>query len=202
MKPQTSVPQPQSGFTLVEMMVALAIFAILASAGVGMLRASVDTQAAVDQRLAEVGSLGRLEAVLTSDLAQALDRPSRGPSGERPAFEGDPTGLRMVRTGHANLDEAARSELQRVEWRSAAQAITRSGYTNVDGGDDTPAIARLAKDVRRAAFRYRLADGSWTASFRSSPRQALPSAVELSLERLGAPAIVMVFALPQAGAAA
>ena len=40
-----------NGFTLVEMLVALGIFALLAGAGVGLLRSSLDVQSSVDTRL-------------------------------------------------------------------------------------------------------------------------------------------------------
>jgi len=45
----------RNGFTLVEMLVALGIFALLAVAGVGVLRSSVDLQGAVDTRLTTIG---------------------------------------------------------------------------------------------------------------------------------------------------
>ena len=39
------------GFTLIEMLVALSLFAAIAAIGVGLLRSSVDTQDAVQTRL-------------------------------------------------------------------------------------------------------------------------------------------------------
>ena len=47
------------GFTLVEMLVALSIFAMIAAMGVGLLRSSVDTQDAVQQRLKGMSGLKR-----------------------------------------------------------------------------------------------------------------------------------------------
>ena len=41
----------QRGFTLVEMLVALSLFAAIAAMGVGLLRSSIDTQDAVQERL-------------------------------------------------------------------------------------------------------------------------------------------------------
>ena len=191
-----SPPHPQSGFTLVEMLVALAVFALLSAAGVGILRSSVDTQAAVDARLTELGQLGRLNALLSSDLAQAVDRPTRSPAGRRPAFSGDSGGMQFVRSGWANLDGATRSELQRVSWRMDQQALARIGFRHLDGGDDAALPALLARSIRNASFRYRLADGSWVSSFESSEEQALPAAVELTLAPSAGEPIVMIVALP------
>ena len=185
----------EGGFTIVEMLVALSIFALLSAAGVTMLRSSVDTQAAVDERLTELGAAGRLHALLASDLGQAVDRATRGPGGERPAFSGEASAMRLVRTGWSNIDEAPRSDLQRVEWRAQQGGVVRVGQTRLDGGDEgQPAV--LARSIANAAFRYRNLDGSWSSLFLSSEQQPLPTAVEVTLTPQGSAPVVMVFALP------
>lgn len=189
----------EGGFTLVEMLVALSIFALLAAAGVGILRASVDTQAAVDARLGEIGSVGRLHALLEGDLGQAADRPTRAAAGERPAFDGGPAAMQFVRAGWTNLDGAARSDLQRVEWWLGGGALTRTGFAALDGGDDRAPAAAILRDVRSVGLRYRLADGSWSTAFRSTPEQPLPAAVELTVTRNAGAPLVLVAALPPLG---
>lgn len=185
----------ESGFTLVEMLVALSIFALLSAAGVTMLRSSVDTQAAVDERLTELGAAGRLHALLASDLGQAVDRTTRGPGGDRPAFSGEASGMRLVRAGWSNIDDAARSDLQRVEWRAEQGSLVRVGQKRLDGSDDgQPAV--LARSIASAAFRYRNLDGSWSALFLASEQRPLPTAVEVTLTPKGSAPVVMVFALP------
>ena len=189
----------ERGFTLVEMLVALSIFALLAAAGVGILRASVDTQAAVDARLGEIGSVGRLHALLESDLGQAIERPTRGASGERAAFDGNASAMQFVRAGWTNLDGAARSDLQRVEWRLSGGALTRTGFARLDGTDDAAPAAPILREVRALSFRYRSADGSWSTAFRSSQDQPLPAAVELTVTRNAGALLVFVAALPPVG---
>jgi len=185
----------RNGFTLVEMLVALGIFALIAAAGVGLLRSSVDVQSSVDTRLTAVGGIARLNALLSSDLGQAVDRPSRAPSGERPAFVGDGSRMEFVAAGRANLDGAARSELQRVEWRSESGNLNRTGFNAIDGADEGLA-SPLARNVRTAVFRYRMLDGSWNTSFTSTEQQPLPSAVEMTMTPSAGEPVVMVFALP------
>ena len=90
----------ERGFTLVEMLVALAIFAGIATIGVGLLRASVDTQGAVQDRLGAMGAVNRLRSIMAGDLAQAALRPVRGPDGAvQPAFRGDARGFELVQRG-------------------------------------------------------------------------------------------------------
>lgn len=190
----------RNGFTLVEMLVALGIFALLAAAGVGVLRSSVDVQSSVDTRLTAMSSIARLNALLSSDLGQAVDRPSRASGGERPAFAGDADGMEFVSAGRANVDGAPRSELQRVEWRSENAALRRTGFTAVDGNDEG-LPSPLVRDIRSAAFRYRMLDGSWSSSFTSTEQQPLPTAVELTMTFTEGAPIVMVFALPPGAAA-
>ncbi|HJR83042.1 MAG TPA: type II secretion system minor pseudopilin GspJ [Sphingomicrobium sp.] len=188
-----------NGFTLVEMLVALGIFALLATAGVGVLRSSVDVQSSVETRLDEMSGIARLNALLSNDLGQAVDRPSRGPGGERPAFVGRESGMEFVSAGRINLDGAPRSELQRVEWHSTDGALQRTGFASVDGADDGLASS-MAGGLNRAVFRYRMLDGSWSSTFASSEQQRLPTAVELTMTRTDRAPVVMVFALPPGAA--
>ena len=193
----TKIRQPEAGFTLVEMLVALTIFAILASAGVAILRSSVDTQSAVDTHLGKIRDLGRLDALLTSDLGQAVNRPTRGPSGERPALVGEAQRMQLVRTGWANYDGSARSDLQRVEWRLDQGKLTRVGFDRLDGADEASAAATIARDVASAAFRYRNAAGEWSGAFVSTEQEPLPAAVEATVTPSGKQPVVIVVALPK-----
>ena len=188
----------EAGFTLVEMLVALAIFAIVAAAGVGILRVSVDTQFAVERRLASLGQLSRLQTLLSSDLAQAVARATRSSSGHRPEFAGDAARMAFVRGGWMNPDRIARSSLQRLEWRVEDGQIVRIGHSVLDG-DGEGQRAVLARGVERATFRYRRADGQWDAVYRSSPEQIFPAAVELTLARAGEAPLTFVMAITASG---
>lgn len=185
----------RAGFTLVEMLVALAIFALLAAAGVGLLRASVDTQSAVEERLSQVKATERLHALLAADLGQAVDRMAREGQAARPPLVGSATELRLVRAGWANLDDSPRSTLQRVTWRVTGERLTRTGHSALDGGE-AGAEVLLAESLSGARFRYRSADGGWGSAWPVTGASGLPRAVELTVERSGEEPLLMVVALP------
>ena len=183
----------ERGFTLVEMLVALSIFAAIAAMGVGLLRSSVDTQEAVQGRLKAMGGINRLRAVMANDLAQAVQRPTRGPSGEAaPAFIGSSNGFAFVHGGAGSLDGSARPNDERVayalvesEWRRATQPMLDG--TALNQGD------RLIGDVASVAVRYRDERGNWSESWSSEPGDRLPRAVEVRVVRTGREALTMLF---------
>ena len=141
----------ERGFTLIEVMIALLIFGMIAAAGVALLSFSVRAQAATDARLDQVAAIARLSSAMSADLAQAMDRPARDDGGTLlPAFVGQSATMRLTRGGWSNLDDAPRPGLQKVEWRFEKGAIVRQGWPMCDGdeplrrGAAGQALGRLA----------------------------------------------------------
>lgn len=188
----------EAGFTLVELLVALAIFAMISVAGVMLLRSGSDTQIAVKNRLEDYARTSRLYNAMEGDLAQAIIRPVRDQAGAPiPAFtEGDastPGGLfGFVRAGWSNYDEAPRAGLQRVAYTLEAGALKRLSWPMLDGAAPSDA-ATLVENVSAAQMQYRDEKGEWRSDWTAADADALPRAVELRLTIGGKPEQRMLF---------
>jgi general secretion pathway protein J len=178
----------EHGFTLVEVMVALLIFGMIAAAGVAILSFSVRAQSAIGTRLDDDSALARTASILSADFAQAVNRPARDETGTpRPAFIGERgTATPIVtlsRLGWSNIDGAPRGTVQRVAYRLADGRLERIGWPLVDGAQPL-APATLIDRIAEVRIRYRYA-GAWSDRWDGADGIALPDAVELVLVRSG-----------------
>jgi general secretion pathway protein J len=183
------------GFTLVEVLIALTIFGMIAGAGVALLAFSVRAQGASGAALDDAGAVNRLSAILTADLAQAQDRATRDRDGTLlPAFTGgagDVPMLRLVRAGWSNVDAAPRADLQKVEYRLENGEIERVGYPALDGAAPLPPAVLLDR-VNNVRLRFRFA-GAWSDRWDGNVVAALPQVVELTATRQDGTAYRLLF---------
>lgn len=189
----------RGGFTLVEVLVALAVFALLAAAGALVLARTIDTRFVVHEHAERIAELQRMRALLKADLAQAAPRRTRAPTG-RPlpralmgqTVPGDPV-LTLVRAGWSNPDGAARPSLQRVEYRVVEDRLERRASTYLDGARAGPpqVLYRGVSDVAVTFIR----DGSEAPAFLSSRDRPLPQAVRIVMTLDGLGRIDQLFAV-------
>ncbi len=175
----------RAGFTLVEVMVSLLIFAMLAGAGAAVLSGAIDNRFAIKAASDRVGDLQRMRGLLRADLGQATARRSRGPTG-RPMPQpiigavapGDPV-LVLNRAGWSNPGEQARPSLQRVEYRLVEDRLERRASDHLDGARPGPpqVLYRGVKDVTVSFLR----DGEAAPAFISSLDRPLPDAVSIGM---------------------
>ena len=188
----------QNGFTLVEMMVALFIFALIATNGVVLLSVGVRAQAAATARLDDTAAVRRMSVLLANDFAQVMRRTARASDGAvLRAFTGnDGTGnaliLGYVRGGWSNLENAPRAGVQRVDVVLESGRLERRGYAALDGNATATAIV-LAEGVTAVAMRYRDRKGDWRQRWDEPLIASLPAAVEMTLTRGREPPLTLAF---------
>ena len=186
----------EHGFTLVEMLIALAIFGMITAAGVALLSLTVRTQESSQRVLDSLGALRRTGALLGADLGQAAPRVHRDRVG-RPlqAFTGNEGGeavlLSLVRRGFED-ESAFRSSLQRVEYRLREGRLERWRYDAVDGEGRATAMT-LLDNVRQVRLRYRDREGLWRARWDPTDPARLPAAVEMVSDSAGQGEVRMLF---------
>lgn len=194
----TGIRASEAGFTLVELLVALAIFALISVAGVTLLRSGSDTQLAVKERLEDLSRTNRLANAMESDLAQAIARPVRDAAGQPvPAFIESDTAISgalfgFVRAGWSNFDEAPRAGLQRVAYVLDDKTLKRLGWPMLDGSTPGEA-ATLLEGVSAAEVRFRDDAGEWRGDWTANDANTLPRAIELRLTIEGKPEQRMLF---------
>lgn len=210
--PSTHAPPPcrtaarrAAGFTLVEMLVAIAVFGLVAAAGVGVLAHAVDNRDAVAGRMARIAEFQRARAILRADLGQAALRRVRTADGTpaRNAFTGANPGMRtdspllgFVRRGWENPDAAPRASLQYVEYRFVDDRLERSVRDALDGAaPGEPQVLLAGVRSARMAYRHR---GQWNEGWPGGAG-ALPEAVALVLELDGLGRVEQRFLLPETG---
>ncbi|MBU0730674.1 MAG: type II secretion system minor pseudopilin GspJ [Proteobacteria bacterium] len=136
------------GFTLLELLVAFAVFAVLATIAYGGLNSIIDTRVAVAGESARLAQLQRAFSIMERDVEQAVSRSIRDELGEfQPAMllRGDSVEpvLEFTRNGWRNPTGSARSNLQRVAYGIRENNLIRYHWPVLDRVQDTAAIERV-----------------------------------------------------------
>lgn len=179
------------GFTLIEILVALVVFASLAAITWGALGQIARTRAALAEQQDRFASVVRSVTDLERDLRQAISRPLRGNYGEPvAAVLGSSERIELSRLGYANPRAEARSNIERVVYGIENRALVRGRYAVLDRAPNSSAESReLVDRVTSFRLRYLGVDGAWrdTWPVRDMPIETLPRAVEfrLTLEDVG-----------------
>jgi general secretion pathway protein J len=178
----------QSGFTLVETLIALSIFALIALGGVGLLNITLTSQERLDAAAEGSRTLQRMQAILRADFGQMVERQSRSSDGgwsRQAGQDANGTVLEFARLGRLADPEAPTGQLEKVRYWISGGALLRSAYGHADGAEAGRAITLLPQvtGARVRVFRA----GRWARLEAARMTGALPQGVELQLnhERLG-----------------
>lgn len=173
------------GFTLVELLVALVVFATMAALAYGGLRSVARTRGELARQEDAFHDLVRTVDLVNRDLGESVSRTVRGATGQLlPAFIGTPDHIEFTRLGFANPQAEQRSNLERVLYELDDQSLKRGRYAVLDrAADSQPAIADTHVAAESVRFRFLNSDGQWFDVW--PPPQAdpalLPRAVQWNL---------------------
>ena len=156
-----------AGFTLIEVVVALALFALVAAAGAALVTTMLDARRHTAGRLDRLADIQRTMTVATHDFSEITDAPLTGSS----------SGVTFTR--------------HRGGWGAAIGTLAIR-YTT--GGEQLQRIADgrpqvLLNSVTALRLRYYSREGGWQDLWPAGPAQAAawPAAVSIDLDLHGTP---------------
>ncbi|WP_203291639.1 type II secretion system minor pseudopilin GspJ [Maricaulis parjimensis] len=188
----------QSGFSLIEVLVSVFIFAVIGAISVALMSASLTAQDVNRAALDRMAALDRVRTLLREDAGQIVLRPVRDADGypEREIFAADNDGL--VRTGGPVRNERIllsftrrgranpgllreRSSLLHVEYLVRGEALIRRVRAYPDATDLTPDSEIVLLDAIRDVELDVLLGAAWSRRLlvRAGGEVGLPSAIRL-----------------------
>jgi general secretion pathway protein J len=202
-----SPPERRSGgFTLVELLVALAIFAIMSGFAYRALDSMLQGREALRAQARQWRDVAVFVGRVERDLGSIVLRPARGPSGlplspvsSALGTSNEGEGLAVTRSGSA-LQENALAAPQRVGYRLRDGQVERLTWTAADAAprEEPKAIAILGS-VRSLGFRFLDPKSlEWRLAWAPpGSLQPIPAAVEVTIELAGGERVVRLIDMPR-----
>lgn len=195
MKHVTSNKPGQTGFTLLELMVAMVIFSFMSIMAYGALVNVFKSNEVISEQEVKLKKLQRSMMFIERDMRQLAMRPrSSGYDQTSPALDAglDSGGaIEFTRAGNSNPMESVRSSLQRVRYDLQEKTLNRLSWNLVDHIDAEPVTILLLEDVESLSFKFLDNNNAWQENWGS--QNTNPKAVELTLEHKDWGKIVRLF---------
>ncbi len=177
------------GFSLIELLVAVAVFALASALAWAGLSAVTETRQRLALEQQQFASVQRSVDFLARDLATAVDRPVRaGRTGSRESLVGDRRRIAFTRMSVASELQTSASALERVVWFLDNKALVRGRYAVLDRPDDLSlSQRRMDEGVRDFIVRYLDHSGGWHEHWPPADQEKtdsadLPRAVEFRIQ--------------------
>lgn len=198
----------QQGFTLLELLVSLSIFALIGAMAYGGLTQVLKQQQATEVQSQQLADLQKSYRIMQRDLEQLINRGIRNEYGDSiDALVGGSgyDGVEFSRAGHANPAGFLRSDLQRIAYVPDQDTLIRRTWRVLDRAQDSlPDEEVLVEGLQQFTIRFLDDDNEWQDNWPPQQTQAaganvieLPRAaqVEIALDDVGT--LSWIFLLPQ-----
>jgi len=151
------------GFTLLELLVALSVFAVLAIMAYMGLQNVLDTATHVETSAKQTSRLQLVFSRLEHDLTQMIQRPVRDAFGDEQAtVQGQAQGIVFTRIGWQNPLQRRRSHLQRVAWLVQDDSLYRRYWSVLDGAQESDWLeVEMLEQVEAMEFRFLDNQSNW-----------------------------------------
>lgn len=194
----------QTGFTLIEMVVAVAIFAVVGILAFGGLNAVVNGQESLKNSAQQLKQLQLTFRYLERDFGHFINRPIRDNYGDlQYAITGDEeTAVSFSHSGWRNPANLVRSKVQRVTYAYSENTLTRYTWAHLDGAEPEESFdSKLLEDVESFKLRYLDRANQWHTTWpplnNSNPQQLPPpKTLEITIKYSNWDEIKRLFVLP------
>lgn len=188
----TDAMRRSRGFTLIEVLVALAIFGVLSALAYMTLGQTLSNSDLLTERMNRLQSIQRTVNYLSTELLQAAPRPIRAELGQaqpalRSSFAAD-FALELTHNGWPNSAGVPRSTQQRTAYRIEDEELVRYHWNVLDRTvNNLPVETILLEGIDSLTFRFLLENGDWVdqwppvAAGAAANSAMLPRAVEITL---------------------
>ena len=184
------------GFTLVEVLVSVFIFTIVAYIAYGGYSTSLRQSTRVTEQIERLKEVQTTIRLFTQDFEQLAPRPVRDVLGQSllPALRADGRAeylVALTRAGWSNPASTQRSTLQRVHYVLEDETLRRDHWNVLDVTLANEPIKReLLKGVKRVQLRYLDSNQNWneqwppfsTQPIAAAGQRSRPLAVEVTIE--------------------
>ena len=183
-----------SGFTLLELLVAVAVFAILSAMAYGGLRNVIDNSRQTESAMQRVQQVQLAMLNLSRDFTQLSLRSIRDEYGNSTNYllsgQGGDIIIEFTRGGRRNPAELLRSHLQRVAYKLEENTLSRLHWPHLDRTQEMePYESVLLEDVENAGIRFLDSNNEWHSEWPPLDTTGIPgaetvtlAAIEVSLE--------------------
>lgn len=179
------------GFTLLELLVAIAIFSVLSVMAYAGLDTVITTKKSTQQASDRIAEIQLVMMRITNDLRQAVPRKVRDEYGSfihaMELSKTDGTSMEWSRGGYRNPARLTRSHVQRVAYKLEQQKLTRVTWPVLDRAQDTESIQSVVlSDIESMEWRFLNNENEWVSAWPEEEEKAelypLPKAVEFNVE--------------------
>ncbi|MGB5396438.1 MAG: type II secretion system minor pseudopilin GspJ [Gammaproteobacteria bacterium] len=182
-----------NGFTLLELLVAMSVFAIMSVMAYGGLSQVITNNTSAEAELERMQSVQHMMYTLTRDFSQIIQRDIRDEFGTTQPYlvaGNDPdTVVEFTRSGRRNPAQLLRSNLQRVAYQLEDNTLYRLFWSQLDRVQGMePARNELLDNIEAFDIRYLDSQAEWhtgwpalNTSVSAGVAIPLPVAVEISM---------------------
>ncbi len=197
----------ESGFTLVEVMVALFAMSLLTASGVALMSTTLTAKEEISERTTLLRQIDLARATMKFDIGQLARRPARDPYGLAGDvfFQGgvmsDGQGDRLLAFTRRGWDNPGglerRSSLQYVEYALEDGALIRRARVRPDATPATPERERVVLEgVSEAEIAFLRGDqwsDEWIGAYGGKGATELPQVIRLTLTITGVGEVEQLF---------